>query len=802
MNLNEIFDSKKIDWEEYERRVQELEDQGVSRSDAQGIVDAEMLQQPLDEKQDACYRKVKSRYKVWPSAYASGALVQCRKKGAANWGNKSESTQQPERYAIKHRKSGRILSLQEDLAAIEDEYKKLSSLKEQFVVVRSSNPNVDWRIDENLRKWFREKWVRFGPDGKIRGACARGSESEGKPKCLPQSKAHALGKKGRASAAAKKRREDPNPERRGKARNVATKVREQGVTEGGKVLTPGEKQSRTVKSPVSVSNDQIKTFAYNGHVIKYSPDTVEISYNNQPVYKKHGNYANPSRATHSSMKGVVDTMLRKKRRGISEQDLAEVSRDTLASYVTKASDARGHKNLSTAKLDQRHTGIAKAVKRLDQKNNELNEISAIDKLEQRRIDDLNDKMDGVIARISRERITDPDVIALLMKQYDKYKSERDSYYRVRESKKKVTVKQRDPNYATLTAKRTSGASGQHVDKKRQQELGKAKHKLRDLDLDLAEAQKPKTVAKLAPAIKLFQATIRVKMPDYTGLMDVNVTAPNINMARQMVKAMYSIQNNNVINVKEVKALKEGWSDKYNPTPYGVYIDGKQWKEFTSDEHARAVADKVRASLAAQGRKQTVTIAPAESYLKKKVDEEWSEKYKRSINCNNPKGFSQKAHCAGRKKNEDVENSQVPFDQKLQRLKVQARREFPNASSDDEALLLKVLAKQTKDEKDNAKVDKTQDELIYKNFATDLDQESEISRLQKALKDQIGTLKEATLEKDETDLQPGEYYIWKIYFDDGTDKRIKVTSDDFDPYEYYQQRGRTVVNIDFNWDKHS
>ena len=38
-------------------------------------------------KKDACYHKVKSRYKVWPSAYASGALVQCRKKGAKNWGN-------------------------------------------------------------------------------------------------------------------------------------------------------------------------------------------------------------------------------------------------------------------------------------------------------------------------------------------------------------------------------------------------------------------------------------------------------------------------------------------------------------------------------------------------------------------------------------------------------------------------------------------------------------------------------------------------------------------------------------------
>ena len=39
---------------------------------------------------DACYKKVKSRYSVWPSAYASGALVKCRKVGAANWGNKTK----------------------------------------------------------------------------------------------------------------------------------------------------------------------------------------------------------------------------------------------------------------------------------------------------------------------------------------------------------------------------------------------------------------------------------------------------------------------------------------------------------------------------------------------------------------------------------------------------------------------------------------------------------------------------------------------------------------------------------------
>ena len=140
----------------------------------------EMISEELmNEKKDACYYKVKSRYKVWPSAYASGALVKCRNKGAKNWGNSSKNE---------------------------------SSILEGIE-----------RADENLHQWFKEKWVRFGPDGKIRGDCARGDDSEGKPKCLPQSKAQNLGKKGRASAAQRKRREDPNPERSGKAINVDTK---------------------------------------------------------------------------------------------------------------------------------------------------------------------------------------------------------------------------------------------------------------------------------------------------------------------------------------------------------------------------------------------------------------------------------------------------------------------------------------------------------------------------------------------------------------------------------------------------
>ena len=47
------------------------------------------------KKLDACAKKVKARYKVWPSAYASGAVAKCRKVGAANWGESSKKRKRP-----------------------------------------------------------------------------------------------------------------------------------------------------------------------------------------------------------------------------------------------------------------------------------------------------------------------------------------------------------------------------------------------------------------------------------------------------------------------------------------------------------------------------------------------------------------------------------------------------------------------------------------------------------------------------------------------------------------------------------
>tara|TARA_E500000331_G_scaffold6173_1_gene6010 strand:+ start:644 stop:1669 length:1026 start_codon:yes stop_codon:yes gene_type:complete len=64
-----------------------------------------MTEEQFDEaagKKDACYHKVKARYDVWPSAYASGALSKCRKVGAKNWGNKSKKKESIEEYDVEN----------------------------------------------------------------------------------------------------------------------------------------------------------------------------------------------------------------------------------------------------------------------------------------------------------------------------------------------------------------------------------------------------------------------------------------------------------------------------------------------------------------------------------------------------------------------------------------------------------------------------------------------------------------------------------------------------------------------------
>lgn|SRR6056300_408299 len=94
------------------------------------------------------------------------------------------------------------------------------------------------RTNENLRDWFGKGkkggaggggWDRYNTKGERIGKCGDASEKEGKPKCLSKSAAAKLrakgGKKAIAQAVRRKRRQDPNKERTGKAKNVTNKYK-------------------------------------------------------------------------------------------------------------------------------------------------------------------------------------------------------------------------------------------------------------------------------------------------------------------------------------------------------------------------------------------------------------------------------------------------------------------------------------------------------------------------------------------------------------------------------------------------
>ena len=144
-------------------------------------------------KKDACYHKVKARYDVWPSAYASGALVKCRKVGAANWGNKSKKKE-----------------------SIEFDDHVLQIIREEYAAViklhkKKTNENEEIELDEeSLRQWFKGGgWRQAG--GKYDGKpCARQPGQKTTPKCVSRKKYSSMSKKERESAGRRKRRKDPN----------------------------------------------------------------------------------------------------------------------------------------------------------------------------------------------------------------------------------------------------------------------------------------------------------------------------------------------------------------------------------------------------------------------------------------------------------------------------------------------------------------------------------------------------------------------------------------------------------------
>ena len=102
-------------------------------------------EETIVEKRDACYNKVKSRYSVWPSAYASGALVKCRKVGAKNWGNKTKK----ESYDYSNWREEFKATEYEFIDLIKPEPIKSSTVRENYTRIQSRGTTysilLNWR---------------------------------------------------------------------------------------------------------------------------------------------------------------------------------------------------------------------------------------------------------------------------------------------------------------------------------------------------------------------------------------------------------------------------------------------------------------------------------------------------------------------------------------------------------------------------------------------------------------------------------------------------------------------------------
>ena len=94
---------------------------------------------------DACYHKVKSRYSVWPSAYASGALVKCRKVGAKNWGNKSKKEEFEGNLGFQ--------DFQEKAKACWDTHKKVGMKMKGGKLVNDCRPKNEETTNEAKKCW-------------------------------------------------------------------------------------------------------------------------------------------------------------------------------------------------------------------------------------------------------------------------------------------------------------------------------------------------------------------------------------------------------------------------------------------------------------------------------------------------------------------------------------------------------------------------------------------------------------------------------------------------------------------------
>jgi hypothetical protein len=473
-------------------------------------------------------------------------------------------------------------------------------------------------IEENLHKWFKEKWVRFGPDGKIRGQCAREKSSEGKPKCRPLKSAQAMGKKGRAKAARRKRREDPNPDRSGKAKNVKTEsdrmdelkcwkgyTRVQGVPAGA----TGSCKKKTEESITESSNLSIEQLA----TISDEALDQAYGYGRSTPGNTFGWQANIMSATYA--KEVIDM-------GITDIE-------KIANAIHKGWNVTAKKFVEnpdqfddTEKLRQSGKLDSKVQQRKKLMNIDYNQLNDAEKEKDRVVASalLQALTQTITEESTMDNITENHMCPIcggeLVSELLMNEKKDACYYKVKS------------RYKVWPSAYASGALVK-CRKKGAKNWGTKSEQIEQLEEQLYKDYNKKDIDNILDGIQY--------LLDVIGLeQTVGAFADGSNAAISLFRAALADEKD-----ETKKHLLNAAISSVSVIPFGDIA--KIIKLRVLKKPAVKMFQFVKKYLQAQ--------TPDRSDFS--LNEKWSEKYKRSIDCSHPKGFSQKAHCQGRKKNEET-----------------------------------------------------------------------------------------------------------------------------------------------------
>jgi hypothetical protein len=465
-----------------------------------------------------------------------------------------------------------------------------------------------FEIEENLHKWFKEKWVRFGPDGKIRGQCAREKDSEGKPKCRPLKSAQAMGKKGRAKAARRKRREDPNPDRSGKAKNVKT---EEIMNENHKCpICGGELVSETLM------NEKKDACYYK----------VKSRYKVWPSAYACVPEETSKALTRSGWKTVDDLKVGEEIMTFNmEKDILEFK-----SII----NLHRYKNAQTTVVKGGNTGFIFectpnhkwVVKMPEQKSDRLSKYKKINGMALMETDDM-------LAANSNKHL----IVSAPYNEGESLKKDKIFKYGSNWVKYILDITPEQRQSWLFSAIVYDG------NQNKTQRITENTENVDDLDWIYSGNHGKQSFGFKQKDVEHRDAFLLAAFLN-SGTVSWKETA------KKDIYSCHYVSNKRYKNLGNFKSIKTNIADVWCPeTENGTWVMMQETDSngiITITGNSGALV-KCRKKGAKNWGNKSEGFEAAEE-----LDEKWSEKYKRSIDCSHPKGFSQKAHCQGRKKTEE------------------------------------------------------------------------------------------------------------------------------------------------------